>query len=213
VEDREEDESFPRSRVREARVRGQQIDGGRVGSQVGAEPGDADRAGLLLALVDEAGVADRLAMLEGALSADLEDALEDMRRANERIARMRIPVEVVTGYGESIPRQSATCDTAVTTLTLCSVSDPMLVLRELRRVLRPDGQLILLEHGLSEDAKVARWQQRLNPIQKVVACGCNLTRPIAELVEKSGFRFETVRKFYAPKLPRTHGWITIGVAK
>jgi ubiquinone/menaquinone biosynthesis C-methylase UbiE len=133
-------------------------------------------------------------------------------RAKQRIARSPIPVELMTAYGESLPLESETCDTAVSTLTLCSVSDPAVVLHELRRVLRPGGRLLLLEHGLSEDARVARWQHRLNRIQNVLACGCNLNRPMANLVESGGFRFETLRKFYVPKLPRTHGWVTLGVA-
>jgi hypothetical protein len=59
---------------------------------------------------------------------------------------------------------------------------------------------------------VARWQNRLNRPQKVVACGCHLNRPVADLVEKGGFRFDAVRTFYATKPPRTHGWVTIGAA-
>jgi ubiquinone/menaquinone biosynthesis C-methylase UbiE len=97
-------------------------------------------------------------------------------------------------------------------LTLCSVGDPDAVLRELRRVLRSGGQLIVFEHGLSEDARVAWWQERLNPIQRVIACGCNLNRPIAPLVENAGFRFHSLEKFYAPRLPRPYGWITLGAA-
>jgi hypothetical protein len=69
-----------------------------------------------------------------------------------------------------------------------------------------------MEHGLSEDNGVVRWQQRLNRLQRIVACGCNLNRPIAELVQAHGFRFESLRKFYAPGMPRTHGWVTVGVA-
>ena len=86
------------------------------------------------------------------------------------------------------------------------------MLAELRRVLRPHGRLLLMEHGLAEEEGVARWQQRLNGLQRVVACGCNLDRPIAELVQANGFRFESVRKFYVPRMPRTHGWVTVGVA-
>jgi hypothetical protein len=86
------------------------------------------------------------------------------------------------------------------------------MLAELRRVLRPAGRLLLMEHGLSEDNGVVRWQQRLNRLQRIVACGCNLNRPIAELVQAHGFRFESLRKFYAPGMPRTHGWVTVGVA-
>jgi ubiquinone/menaquinone biosynthesis C-methylase UbiE len=111
-----------------------------------------------------------------------------------------------------LPFADGSFDTAVSTLTLCSVFDPVRALNELRRVLRHDGRLIVVEHGLSPDATIARWQNRLNGLQKVVACGCHLNRPVADLVEKGGFRFDAVRTFYARKAPRTHGWVTMGAA-
>jgi len=133
-------------------------------------------------------------------------------RARPRIAAARFPVEVIQGTAEHLPLADAGFDTAVSTLTLCTVADPARVLSELRRVLRPQGRLLLMEHGLSEDDGVARWQRRLNGVQRILACGCNLNRPIAELVQAHGFRFESIRKFYVPKMPRTHGWVTVGVA-
>jgi ubiquinone/menaquinone biosynthesis C-methylase UbiE len=134
------------------------------------------------------------------------------RRARPRIEASGFPVEVIQGTAERLPLADAGFDTAVSTLTLCTVADPARVLAELRRVLRPSGQLLVMEHGLSEDEGVARWQQRLNRLQRIVACGCNLDRPIAELVQANGFRFESLRKFYAPGMPRTHGWVTVGAA-
>jgi ubiquinone/menaquinone biosynthesis C-methylase UbiE len=133
-------------------------------------------------------------------------------RARPRIAASPIPVEVIRGSAEIMPLADAGFDTAVSTLTLCTVADPARVLAELRRVLRPLGRLLLMEHGLSDDDGVARWQKRLNGLQRIMACGCNLDRPISELVQAHGFRFESVRKFYAPKMPRTHGWVTVGSA-
>lgn len=133
-------------------------------------------------------------------------------RARPRIAASRFPVEVIQGTAEHMPLADAGFDTAVSTLTLCTVADPARVLSELRRVLRPHGRLLLMEHGLSEDGGVARWQRRLNGVQRILACGCNLNRPIAELVQAHGFRFESIRKFYVPRMPRTHGWVIVGVA-
>ena len=134
-------------------------------------------------------------------------------RAVARIRASRIPVFSVVGQGEALPFLNGSFDTAVSTLTLCSVADLGHVLSELRRVLRPDGRLLLVEHGLSSDPAVARWQGRLNGIQNVVACGCHLNRAIAASVVEAGFRFETVRQFYAEGIPRTHGWITVGEAR
>jgi len=133
-------------------------------------------------------------------------------RAATRVRESRIPVTMLVGRAETLPVPDGTLDTAVSTLTLCSVADPARVLAELSRVLNDRGRLIVLEHGRADDPSVSRWQDRLNGINKVVACGCNLNRPIQELVESAGFRFESVRKLYLPKAPRPVGWFTLGVA-
>jgi ubiquinone/menaquinone biosynthesis C-methylase UbiE len=134
------------------------------------------------------------------------------RRSRERVARSPVPVEVVGTVGERLPLDDASFDTAVCTFVLCSVDDPGQVMREIRRVLRPGGKLIVLEHGLAEDAGVARWQHRLDPVQQVVACGCHLTRDVRRMVEDAGLRFEHVRQQYLPHAPRPLGWVTLGLA-
>ena len=133
-------------------------------------------------------------------------------RARVRIRAARVPVHVIEGQAEQLPFPAAQFETAVSTLTLCSVTDPPAVLAELRRVLVPGGRLIVLEHGLAEDPGVARWQQRFDGLQGIVGCGCSLVRPVPALLEQAGFRFVTLRNFFAPKVPRTHGWISAGVA-
>jgi ubiquinone/menaquinone biosynthesis C-methylase UbiE len=133
-------------------------------------------------------------------------------RAAPRIKAVGFPVEVIHATAETLPIAERTFDTAVSVLTLCTVADPSRVLSELHRVLRDEGRLIILEHGLAEEASVIKWQMRLDWLQGKLACGCHLTRPIVELLSRSGFRFETVRQFFAPTMPRTHGWVTVGVA-
>lgn len=136
-----------------------------------------------------------------------------LERALPRIAAATVPVRAIESGAEAIAMPDASFDTAVSVLTLCTVGDPARALAELRRLVRPDGRLLLLEHGLAPDAGVARWQRRLNGLERVLACGCNLDRPVADLVRTSGFRFESVRQFYAPGIPRTHGWLTLGSAR
>lgn len=136
-----------------------------------------------------------------------------LERARPRIAAAAVPVDAIAGEAEAIALPDASFDTAVSVLTLCTVGDPARALAELRRLLRPEGRLLLLEHGLAPDPGVARWQHRLNRLERVLACGCNLDRPVADLVQGSGFRFETLRRFYAPGIPRTHGWLTLGSAR
>ncbi|MEQ1758810.1 MAG: class I SAM-dependent methyltransferase [Vicinamibacterales bacterium] len=133
-------------------------------------------------------------------------------RARRRTQTSPIAVELRQGVAEDLPFADSLFDAAVTTLTLCSVFDPQRALRELHRVVRAEGSLYVIEHGLAMDPGVARWQQRLNGVERIVACGCNLNRPVVDLVTEAGFRFETVRAFFAPGVPRTHGWFTAGRA-
>ena len=136
-----------------------------------------------------------------------------LERAASRIRAFDGSVEIVVGRAERLPFADRSFDTAVSTLTLCSVLDPIATLRELSRVLRDDGQLILMEHGRSLDPSVARWQDRLNPLQKIVACGCHLNRPVADLAASSGFSTDGLHQSYLPKVPRTHGCFSMGVLK
>jgi len=129
-----------------------------------------------------------------------------------RLSVAPMPVRIVVGVAEALPFANRTFDTAVSTLTLCSVADPGGALAELRRVLKDDGALMVIEHGLSLDERVARWQHRLDGIQGMVACGCHLVRPIPELIKNQQFAVDRLQSFYAPRIPRTHGWITSGTA-
>ncbi len=120
------------------------------------------------------------------------------RRAAAGLAASPVPVTSVPGAGERLPFADASFDTVVTCLTLCSVSDVLQVLAEIRRVLRSGGQFLFLEHVLSEDAGARRWQGRLNPVQKVVGVGCNLNRDSAALVRAAGFTLPPVEQELEP---------------
>ena len=104
--------------------------------------------------------------------------------------------KLMEGSAESIPLVSASVDTVVTTWTLCSIPELDRALLEMRRVLRPGGQLLLVEHGLAPDEKVRKWQHRLTPLWKGFAGGCHLDRPIADLVEGAGFRVKHLQTGY-----------------
>ena len=95
---------------------------------------------------------------------------------------------------------------------LCTIPDPVQALREVRRVLKPTGRLLFLEHGRSDDAATATWQDRLNPIQNVIGCGCNLNRPIDQLIRKAGLHIVQLDRFVMEGVPRIGGELYRGVA-
>jgi ubiquinone/menaquinone biosynthesis C-methylase UbiE len=123
-----------------------------------------------------------------------------------------VPLKIIEAPAEALPLPDASIDTAVVTFTLCSVEEPMSVLSELRRVLKPTGRVLFLEHGLAHDAKISTWQNRLNPIWKRLAVGCNLNRPVASNFVKAGFSLPEVDHYYLGGVPRSVGYLCRGVA-
>lgn len=132
--------------------------------------------------------------------------------ARRRIASSPIAVDWQVADAQKLPFPSQSFDSVVSTWTLCSIPNVAKALREIRRVLRAGGKLFFLEHGLSEDPQVQRWQNCLNPIQKVIADGCNLNRDMARLIQGAGFRFEQLERFYMPDQPRFIGYTYQGIA-
>ncbi|MGY2802004.1 class I SAM-dependent methyltransferase [Thermostichus sp. MS-CIW-25] len=132
--------------------------------------------------------------------------------ARRRIASSPIAVDWQVADAQELPFPSQSFDSVVSTWTLCSIPNVAKALREIRRVLRAGGKLFFLEHGLSEDPQVQRWQNRLNPLQKVIADGCNLNRDMARLIREAGFRFEQLERFYMPDQPRFIGYTYQGIA-
>ncbi len=134
-----------------------------------------------------------------------------LRMARRKKAPTGVPVAFVDARAEAIPIPDASVDAIVTTFTLCTISDPLVALREMKRVLRPGGRLLFAEHGLAPEPSVQRWQQRCNPLWRRMAGGCNLDRPIDALIEASGFRLEHLATEYA-KGPRPLAYMYWGAA-
>ena len=118
------------------------------------------------------------------------------RLAAKRINNCCVPVEFVGLDGEDIPLRSKSVDVVLSTWTLCTIPGVSNALRELWRVLKSNGRLYFIEHGVSPDADVAKWQHRLNPLQKVVAGGCQLNREIDKLINGAGFHIDVMNNFY-----------------
>ncbi|MFC4294131.1 class I SAM-dependent methyltransferase [Novosphingobium tardum] len=138
------------------------------------------------------------------------ELLDDTRRvAQER----GIAADLRAGMGEAIPFADASFDTVVTTFTLCSVQEHAQTLREIRRVLRPGGTALFLEHGAAPDPGVAKWQRRIEPVWKRLAGGCHLTRPITSAYEDAGFAISEGGRRYVPRAPRFAGWVEWGAGR
>jgi ubiquinone/menaquinone biosynthesis C-methylase UbiE len=134
------------------------------------------------------------------------------RYSQPRIAASNIAVDFHHLNAEHLPFESGSFDTVTCTLTLCSIPDVVHALTEIRRVLVPGGQFLFLEHGLSPDAAVARWQQRLNPLQNRLGGGCHLNRDSGSLVRGSGLALQNASHYYLRGVPRFLGYMTEGRA-
>jgi ubiquinone/menaquinone biosynthesis C-methylase UbiE len=127
------------------------------------------------------------------------DPAPEMTRIAERAARsLPFEVEFIGLPGDEIPLEDGSVDTVVVTYTLCTIPDTTAALRQMSRVLRPGGELIFCEHGAAPDARVRRWQDRLNPLWKRLGGGCNLNRTIPALIEAGGFRIKRLDTMYIP---------------
>ncbi|HZU87936.1 MAG TPA: class I SAM-dependent methyltransferase [Stellaceae bacterium] len=132
----------------------------------------------------------------------IDPSPELLRMARKRAAGARLPVRLVCASAEALPFRAGAFATVVSTWTLCTIPDPRKALREMRRVLMPEGRLVFVEHGLAAQAGVARWQRRLTPLWKHLAGGCRLDRRIDELIGAAGFRIGAIETGYiaGPKL-------------
>ncbi|ONM46841.1 class I SAM-dependent methyltransferase [Nocardia donostiensis] len=129
-----------------------------------------------------------------------------------RLASAPVPIERAGLDGQSLPFPDDSFDCALSTWTMCTIPDIASALAEVRRVLVAGGTLHFVEHGLAPDPGVQTWQHRLNPIQKVLAGGCNLDRDIRGLIEDAGFRMREVDIFYGEAGPRFIDAQSLGVA-
>lgn len=130
----------------------------------------------------------------------------------DRAASVSFPVHIHHVAAESLPFADRRFDTAVSTWTLCTIQEPVKAIREIRRVLKTEGRFLFLEHGRSDNPRVAAWQDRLNPIQNIIGCGCNLNRRIDQLIDQGGLQLLRLDRFHMAHVPQIGGAMYCGQA-
>jgi ubiquinone/menaquinone biosynthesis C-methylase UbiE len=128
----------------------------------------------------------------------LDPSAEMWAIAQKNAAAHHLDAEFLQAGADAIPLDSGSADTVVMTYTLCTIPEITPALSEIRRVLKPGGKLLFSEHGRAPDASVRRWQERLNPVWRALAGGCNLNRPIDQLLLEAGFRTPDLQTMYIP---------------
>ncbi len=129
-----------------------------------------------------------------------------------RCTRVSFPVRCERQTAEALPYPDRRFDYVVSSWTLCTIPDPVQALREVARVLKPGGHFLFLEHGRSDDQKIASWQDRLNPLQNVIGCGCNLNRQIDDLITQADLQIAQLDRFAMESIPKLGGEMYRGSA-
>ena len=123
-----------------------------------------------------------------------------------------VSIDFILSGAEDIPLPDNHVDSVLVTYTMCTIPDALTANKEMLRVLKPDGRLIFCEHGLAPDAKVSKWQSRIDPFWGKIAGGCHLNRNIPELIRSAGFQIQTMDEMYLPSTPKFAGYNYWGVA-
>lgn len=148
-------------------------------------------SGLNLAFYDPA----RVAEVTG-----VDPSVPLLRRAAPRVAQAPVPVTLVEGSAEQLPFDPGSFDSAIVTYALCSMDQPVRALAEVRRVLRPGGELVFVEHGLAPDTRTRWWQHRLTPIWRRITGGCHLDRDLPAVLRDAGFAVDELTADYSGKV-------------
>ncbi len=134
------------------------------------------------------------------------------RRLERKLALSGRSIRVVRAPAENLPVENARFDVAVSTLVLCTVGDPQRALAELHRVLKPGGRLLFVEHVRAEEPRLARWQDRLNFLQKRIGQGCNCNRDTVGSITAAGFAIANLTRDQLRKVPPIIRPLVVGVA-
>ena len=143
----------------------------------------------------------------------VDPSAELLAKASQRVPNVGFPVRLLEASCEKLPLEDQSFDTVVMTFTLCSIADAGAALREIRRVLKPEGELLFAEHGRAPDPDVMRWQDRITPVWKRIGGGCHLNRKVDDLIQAAGFRLERLSVGYQKFAPRPFSFFYEGRAR
>lgn len=143
----------------------------------------------------------------------LEPSIGMRKRASKNITKSKLEVKWLDLPCETIPLADNSVDTILLTFCLCTISNTDMALKEMHRVLKPEGQLFFAEHGISNDKKTAKWQNRITPSWKKIAGGCHLNRPIDQLIADANFKINSMEKFYQSNIPKIAAFMYLGEAQ
>jgi ubiquinone/menaquinone biosynthesis C-methylase UbiE len=135
------------------------------------------------------------------------------RRLERKLLDHSLPARVVRAPAEALPFDDGSFDYAVSTLVLCTVEDPQRALSEIRRVLKPAGELLFLEHVRSDDPGLARWQDRLQPLQYRIGHGCHCNRATLDNIRTAGFKVPELERDTVKKAPPIVRPLIVGSAE
>lgn len=136
----------------------------------------------------------------------LDPSIQLCKKAIKKAEEIDINIDFLFEGAEEIKLKSNSIDTVVITYTLCSIPNPMDALKEIKRVIRSDGNILFCEHGIAPDIKVSKWQNRINPIWGKLFGGCNINRDIPSIISNSGFKVQNLEQMYLPSTPKIVGY-------
>lgn len=141
----------------------------------------------------------------------VEAMVERARRALAGIAHA-VPVTLAVGDARKLPFADGEFDAVVGCLVFCTIPQPELAAQEVFRVLKPGGKFLFFEHVASADKGIRGWQDRINPVWRKLACGCEINRETRALFERAGFVFDSLDEFVHPKVPALMAPMIAGIA-
>jgi len=136
----------------------------------------------------------------------LDPSVQLCRKAIKKAKEMNININFLFDGAEEIKLKSNSIDTVVITYTLCSIPEPKDALKEIKRVMKSDANILFCEHGIAPDNKVSKWQNRINPIWGKLFGGCNINRDIPSIISSSGFKVHNLEQMYLPNTPKIVGY-------